>query len=102
VAKARKTHVIPAKSGWALRNGGMTKSAVYKTQTEAVNAAKLELRGGGGEVFIHGRDGRIRQADSVGKSHVGRVVKDPPKRGKLAKSRVKDAVWNGSKALDVR
>lgn len=99
MAKAHRTHVVPAESGWTVRRDGTRKSGVYKTQREAVDAAKRELRKSGGEVFVHGKDGRIREADTVGKSGVGREVKDPPRGGKLTKSEVKDAVWNGSKAL---
>lgn len=91
--------MVPAEHGWTVKRGGKTRARVYKTVDEAIQAAKIELRTSGGEVFVHGRDGRIRDADTVGKGRVGRDVKDPPRAGQLSKSQVKDAVWNGSETL---
>lgn len=82
-----------------MKADGKAEARVYKTKREAVDAAKRELRKSGGDVFVHGRDGRIREADAVGKGRVGRDVKDPPRVGRLSKSKVRDAVWNGSKGL---
>jgi hypothetical protein len=58
--------VVPQSSVWALREaGGARASNVYKTQREAVAAArKLIKEKDGGEVVVHGRDGRIRGVDT--------------------------------------
>lgn len=98
--RRQRTHVIPAaKNRWALKKDGVEGDGVFKTKHEAVLAAERGLREGGGEIFVHDRDGRIREAKSIGRGRVGRDVKDPPRRGQLSKSEVRDAVWNGSRAL---
>jgi Uncharacterized protein conserved in bacteria (DUF2188) len=99
MAKSRRIHVLQTEAGWAIKTEGGARVSVHKTQDEAVDAAKHDLRDRGGEVVVHGRDGRIRYVDSIGKSAVGRELKDPPRGGKLTKERVKSAVWNGSRAL---
>jgi uncharacterized protein YdaT len=41
-------------------------SAIASTQADAIDRAREILRNlGGGEVVIHGRDGRIRDSDTV-------------------------------------
>lgn len=60
-------HVIENPGGgWmikASRNGGGHR---YDTQRDAVVAARETLRNkGGGELIVHGRDGRIRDRDTV-------------------------------------
>ena len=83
-----------------MKTDGEATERVFKTQDEAVDAAKQSLRkSGGGEVVIHRRDGRIRDLDTVGKGAHGRDVKLPPRGGRLSRSEVRDAVWNGSKAI---
>ena len=60
-------HVVPHTDGWAIaKPGGKRPSEVHSRQSDAVGRAK-EIVGnaGGGEVRIHGRDGRIRDSDSV-------------------------------------
>lgn len=61
-------HVTKRKDGnWQAKKAGATKAAtVAKTQKEAEVIAKNILgKSGGGEVRIHGRDGRIRDSDTV-------------------------------------
>ncbi len=61
-------HVVPnASGGWAVRKPGADRaSAVTKTQGQAEKAAKRMVSNeGGGEVRIHGRDGKIRDSDTV-------------------------------------
>ena len=61
-------HVVPnPDGGWDVtRPGGSRASAHTETQAEAIGRAR-EIVGnaGGGEVRIHGRDGRIRDSDTV-------------------------------------
>jgi hypothetical protein len=41
----------------------------FKTQTDAIRAARTELtRAGGGELVIKGRDGRVREQNTIGRS----------------------------------
>lgn len=61
-------HVVPAKDGgWAVRKPGAARaSATAPTQAAAAAAARrIVENAGGGEVRIHGRDGRIRDSDTV-------------------------------------
>ena len=64
---ARSQHVVPRGDKWAVRKAGAEKvTRRFDTQREAIEAARGIARNQGGEVFIHGRDGRIRQRDSHG------------------------------------
>jgi Uncharacterized protein conserved in bacteria (DUF2188) len=61
-------HVVPnSKGGWDIKKPGASRSSGHTdTQGEAVRRAKEIVRNdGGGEVRIHGRDGRIRDSDTV-------------------------------------
>ena len=59
--------VGPHDDGWAVRKPGTGRaSAVLPTQAEAERRAKVIVgNSGGGEVRIQGRDGRIRDTDTV-------------------------------------
>jgi uncharacterized protein YegP (UPF0339 family) len=65
VRRARR-HVTHRSDGlWQVRAEGATKAAsTHTTQADAVNAAKRQAlkAPGGGEVIVHGRDGRIRSS----------------------------------------
>ena len=65
---SKHRHVVPnPKGGWAVKQPGARRaSSHHQTQREAESRAKeiVEHRGGG-EVRIHGRDGRIRDSDTV-------------------------------------
>jgi Uncharacterized protein conserved in bacteria (DUF2188) len=62
-----ETHVIPSTSGgWDVVRPGVKSASRFVTQREAErHARKLIERLGGGEVVIHGKDGRIRESDTV-------------------------------------
>jgi hypothetical protein len=59
--------VVRRGTKWApLREGAEKVSGFYDTQAEAEKAAKKHAeKSDGGEVRIHGRDGRIRDSDTV-------------------------------------
>jgi len=63
-----RRHVVPNKDGgWDVKkaNGGRA-SAHADTQARAIDRAKeIVHNAGGGEVTIHGRDGKIRDSDTV-------------------------------------
>jgi len=67
MAKNSNRHVVPHRDGWAVRGPGHSKpSSVHPTQRDAENRAREIVSGnGGGEVRTHGRDGRIRDSDTV-------------------------------------
>lgn len=60
-------HVTPKGSKWqAIRPGASRASGVFDTQREAEQQAKVwSHNSGGGEVAIHGRNGQIRDKDTV-------------------------------------
>jgi len=61
-------HVTPKpEGGWDVRKPGASRaSSHHDTQAEAIDRAR-EIVGneGGGEVVIHGRDGQIRDKDTI-------------------------------------
>ena len=63
-------NVFPTGDGrWAnQRQGADRPASVHDTQREAEDAAREMLRNsGGGELITHGRDGKIRSKDTIGK-----------------------------------
>lgn len=61
-------HVVPnTDGGWDVKKPGSPRAAAHAaTQEAAVDRARQIVRnGGGGEVRIHGRDGRIRSSDTI-------------------------------------
>jgi hypothetical protein len=60
-------HVVPNGGKWSVRRAGSSKaSGTFDTQGEAIAKARDVARNQGTELFIHGRDGRIRERDSYG------------------------------------
>ena len=67
MSKRRNQHVVPHKDGWAVKPaGGDRASSVHDTQSEAIDRARGIAQNQNSELFIHGRDGRIRERDSHG------------------------------------
>lgn len=63
-----RRHVVRQDDGqWAVKAPGAARaSSVSQTQSEAIKRARETVRNqGGGEVRIHGRDGRIRDSDTI-------------------------------------
>jgi hypothetical protein len=61
-------HVVPRDGRWSVRKTGSNRvTRTYDTQREAISEARKIARNQGGELYIHGRDGRIRERDSYGK-----------------------------------
>ena len=68
MATRNARHVVPSPSGgWDVKKAGEPRPASHhETQQEAVDQARGSLKNdGGGELRIHGQDGRIRETDSV-------------------------------------
>ncbi len=59
-------HVVPTKKGWGVMREGMKGAySDHRTQKDAIEYGRT-LRGPNrGELFIHGRDGRIRARDTA-------------------------------------
>ena len=60
-------HVVPRNGRWAVRKSGSTRvSRYFKTQGEAIEAARDIAKREHTELYIHGSDGRIRERNSYG------------------------------------
>jgi uncharacterized protein YdaT len=67
MAKTGNQHVVPHEDGWAIKGEGNSRAtSVHDTQQAAIDAAREIARNQGGELIIHGRNGQIRERDSVG------------------------------------
>ncbi|PZQ97213.1 MAG: hypothetical protein DI533_15245 [Cereibacter sphaeroides] len=65
--KNKDQHVVPRGNKWGVRSSGAEKvSRLYGTQQEAIDQARDKARRDGAELYIHGRDGRIRERNSYG------------------------------------
>jgi len=61
-------HVVPQNGGWAVREEKSSQPPpLFEKQTDAINHARNKARKDGGELVIHGRDGRIREKNSYGR-----------------------------------
>lgn len=64
---AKGQHVVPSGGKWSVRKAGAVRaSGVYATQDEAIYEARKIAKNQKTELYIHGRDGRIRERDSYG------------------------------------
>ena len=64
----KNIHVSRHKDGgWKVKAEGTQRSAgVFKTQTEAIKYGTQIAKNSHSELFIHGRDGKIRERNSFG------------------------------------
>lgn len=61
-------HVVPKGDKWSVRSAGASRaSGTYGTQEEAIAKAREIARHQQTELYVHGRDGRIRERSSYGK-----------------------------------
>jgi len=68
MARRNERHVVPnSGGGWDVKKPNASRaSSHHDTQAQAEARAKgIVARAGGGEVVIHGADGRIRDSDTV-------------------------------------
>jgi Uncharacterized protein conserved in bacteria (DUF2188) len=68
MSKASK-HVVPGTTGgWAVKNAGSTRaSKVFTTQADAVTYARDAAKKAKTELFVHGRDGTIKERNTYGR-----------------------------------
>ena len=67
--KARNSnqHVLPRSDGWAVKKAGASKDTrVFSKQSDAIGYARSVARNNSAEMFIHSRDGRIRERNTYG------------------------------------
>jgi hypothetical protein len=63
----KNQHVVPRNGQWAVRGAGNTRAtSLHNTQAEAREAAREIARNQGSEMFIHGRNGQIRERNTYG------------------------------------
>lgn len=64
---SKNQHVVPHKDGWAVKGEGADRaSSIHRTQSEAIERGREVAQNQRSELFIHGRDGRIRERDTHG------------------------------------
>ena len=65
--RAKGQHVVPSGRKWSVRKAGSSRATkTFATQKEAIEKGREIARHQGTELYIHGRDGRIRERDSYG------------------------------------
>jgi hypothetical protein len=68
--KCLNQHVVKHPKGWAVKSAEFAKPArlirVVRTQQEAFRIARALAKIQRSELFVHGRDGRIRMKNSYG------------------------------------
>jgi hypothetical protein len=65
MSEEKGQHVVPSPDGWSVRKTGSSRATrTFSTQEDAINAAIKIARNQGTEVYVHGRDGRIRERNS--------------------------------------
>lgn len=67
MGKGKNQHVVPHNSEWAVKGAGNSKpTKIVETQKKAIAIAKEISKNQESELFIHGRNGQIRERDSFG------------------------------------
>jgi len=67
MSKGKNQHVVPHNGEWAVRGAGNEKATkVVETQREAIEIAREISINQQSELFIHGKNGQIRERDSHG------------------------------------
>jgi uncharacterized protein YdaT len=67
MTKGKNQHVVKHPEGWAIVGAGNERATkVTATQKEAIDKAREIAQNQKSELFIHGKDGRIRERDSHG------------------------------------
>jgi hypothetical protein len=60
-------HVVPNKGDWSVKKAGASKaSSTHSTQADAIRVATQIAKNQKTELYIHGKDGRIRERNSYG------------------------------------
>ena len=68
MSKKVTQHVVPnPNGGWAVRKGGSDRvTKTFNKQSDAITFAKDISKNQGAELYIHGRNGMIREKNSYG------------------------------------
>lgn len=79
MGNSNRRHVVAnPKGGWDVKKPGSSRSSGHAdTQQGAIDRARqIVQNSGGGEVRIHGRDGRIRDSDTIKPGNDPRAARD--------------------------
>lgn len=61
-------HVLPRDDGWAVKRAGASRDTkIFSKQSDAIEHAKDIAKNNNSELFIHSRNGRIRERNTYGK-----------------------------------
>lgn len=64
----KNQHVVPTNGRWGVKGEGNSRmTSTFDRQSDAIAVARQISRNQGSELFIHGRNGQIRERDSHGK-----------------------------------
>jgi hypothetical protein len=64
----KNQHVVPSGKNWAVKGAGNSKATrIVQTQNEASTIAREIAKNQGSEMFIHGKNGQIRERNTYGK-----------------------------------
>ena len=64
----KNQHVVPVEGRWGIKGEGNLKlTSTFDKQSDAIAAARQISKNQHSELFIHGRNGQIRERDSHGK-----------------------------------
>ena len=64
---ARNQHVTPRRDGWQVKDAGNSRATVVtSTQREAIRVGKEIAKNQGSELFVHNKQGQIRERNSYG------------------------------------
>lgn len=67
MAKGNNQHIVPHPDGWAVKPEGASKATkVFNTQSEAIEKGREIAINQQSELFIHNKQGRIRERNSYG------------------------------------
>jgi hypothetical protein len=78
---ARRTvHVYRSDGAWVIQKEG-DDAETFRSQREALTAARQSIQSSSGQIVIHGADGRIREYEIHGMT----PVQDPPRKSRLAR-----------------
>ena len=68
MTKRKNQHVVPHEQGWAVKSEGSERATqVFSTQQEAANRAREIAKNQQSEMFIHNKQGKIRERNTYGK-----------------------------------
>lgn len=63
----KNQHVVPVDNRWGVKGEGNTRyTSIFDKQSDAIAAARQISRNQQSELFIHNRNGQIRERDSHG------------------------------------